>query len=64
MRKIFFLVGWVVFVFALAAILFLLKGCSSSPAVRRPIYRESQFNNRLEYLWFWMHYHMHTDRCE
>jgi hypothetical protein len=61
MKKILHWLGWKLFVLSLV---FLSLGCSSSPTVRRPIYRESQFNNRLEYLRFCMRYHMHTDRCE
>jgi len=60
MRKLFW-IGLLMYVFGVAG---LMTGCSSAPAVRRPIYRETQFNSRLEYLRFCMHYHMMTDRCE
>jgi hypothetical protein len=47
---------------AATALLF-LAGCGAAPGSQKPIYRESQFNSRLEYLRLWQRYHLYTGRC-
>jgi hypothetical protein len=50
-------------VVALAVYAALLIGCSTSPAGSL-VYRESQFDSRLEYLRFCQLYELQTRRCE
>jgi hypothetical protein len=48
---------------AIAIIAALFVGCSTSPAPRR-VYKEAQFNSRLEYLQFCERYEIQTGRCK
>jgi PBP1b-binding outer membrane lipoprotein LpoB len=50
-------------ILALALFAGLFAGCVSKPAPRR-VYKEAQFESRLEYLRFCQTHEMRTGRCE
>jgi hypothetical protein len=50
-------------VLAMALSAALVAACTTGPAPRL-VYKESQFNSRLEYIRFCQHHEMRTGRCD